>query len=76
MNALIATFKQMTWTARIGLLIILFYTFLALFGPLVAPFGETEIVDAIWTYPAPYAAVADVADHVAFYPDKAEITVG
>ncbi|MBD9500566.1 ABC transporter permease [Pseudomonas sp. PDM23] len=44
MNALIATFKQMTWTARIGLLIILFYTFLALFGPLVAPFGETEIV--------------------------------
>ena len=44
MNALIATFKQMTWTARIGLLIILLYAFLALFGPLVAPFGETEIV--------------------------------
>lgn len=36
--------------------------------------GDT-VEDAIWTYPAPYPAVADIAGHVAFYPDKAEITV-
>ena len=29
----------------------------------------------IWTYEQPYPAVADIAGHVAFYPDKAEITV-
>ncbi|MBV8928295.1 MAG: DUF427 domain-containing protein [Mycobacteriaceae bacterium] len=32
--------------------------------------------DAIWTYQNPYPAVAAIAGHVAFYPDKAEITVG
>jgi uncharacterized protein (DUF427 family) len=31
--------------------------------------------DAIWTYERPYRAVAAIAGHVAFYPDKAEITV-
>ncbi|KAA1249783.1 DUF427 domain-containing protein [Mycobacterium simiae] len=31
--------------------------------------------DAIWTYEQPYPAVAAIAGHVAFYPDKAEITV-
>ena len=31
--------------------------------------------DAIWTYKQPYPAVAAIADHVAFYPDKADITV-
>ena len=31
--------------------------------------------DVIWTYEQPYAAVADIAGHVAFYPDKADITV-
>ena len=30
--------------------------------------------DAIWTYEQPYPAVADIAGHVAFYPDKADIT--
>ena len=37
--------------------------------------GET-VEDAIWTYEQPYDAVADIAGHVAFYPDKAEISVG
>ena len=37
--------------------------------------GET-IEDAIWTYEQPYPAVAAIAGHVAFYPDKAEVTVG
>lgn len=31
--------------------------------------------DAIWTYRTPNPAVAQIAGHVAFYPDKAEITV-
>ncbi|GAC1400184.1 MAG: DUF427 domain-containing protein [Mycobacterium sp.] len=31
--------------------------------------------DAIWTYREPYPAVAAIAGHVAFYPDKADITV-
>ena len=36
--------------------------------------GET-VEDAIWTYEQPYPAVADIAGHVAFYADKADIAV-
>ncbi len=36
--------------------------------------GDT-VDDAIWTYVDPYPAVADIAGHVAFYPDKADINV-
>ena len=36
--------------------------------------GHT-VDDAIWTYEQPYPAVAAIAGHVAFYPDKAEISV-
>jgi uncharacterized protein (DUF427 family) len=36
--------------------------------------GET-VDDAIWTYEKPYPAVGRIAGHVAFYPDKADITV-
>lgn len=36
--------------------------------------GDT-VEDAIWTYEHPYPAVAAIAGHVAFYPDKAEISV-
>ncbi len=36
--------------------------------------GDT-VEDAIWTYQQPYPAVADIAGHVAFYPNKAEISV-
>ncbi|HZA11511.1 DUF427 domain-containing protein [Mycobacterium sp.] len=36
--------------------------------------GDT-VDDVIWTYEKPYPAVAAIAGHVAFYPDKAEITV-
>jgi uncharacterized protein (DUF427 family) len=35
----------------------------------------TTVDDAIWTYEQPYPAVAAIAGHVAFYPDKAEVTV-
>jgi uncharacterized protein (DUF427 family) len=30
----------------------------------------------IWTYEQPYDAVAEIKDHVAFYPNKVEISVG
>jgi uncharacterized protein (DUF427 family) len=38
--------------------------------------GAAELTDAVWTYDNPYPAVAEIATHVAFYPDKVEITVG
>jgi uncharacterized protein (DUF427 family) len=38
--------------------------------------GGQTIDDAIWTYEKPYPAVAQIAGHVAFYPDKADISVG
>ena len=34
--------------------------------------GDT-VEDVIWTYEQPYPAVGDIAGHVAFYPDKADI---
>ncbi|HWM07267.1 MAG TPA: DUF427 domain-containing protein [Actinophytocola sp.] len=36
---------------------------------------EGELTDVIWTYRTPYEPVAPIADHVAFYPNKVEITV-
>ena len=36
--------------------------------------GGTE-ADVIWTYEHPYPSVAEIAGHVAFYPDRSEITV-
>lgn len=39
-----------------------------------SPDGGTE-TDLIWTYEHPYPSVAEIAGHVAFYPDRAEITV-
>jgi uncharacterized protein (DUF427 family) len=38
------------------------------------PDGSKE-TDVIWTYEHPYPSVADIGGHVAFYPDRAEITV-
>ena len=34
-----------------------------------------DVKDAIWTYEQPYPAVADIAGKVAFYPDKAQISL-
>jgi uncharacterized protein (DUF427 family) len=40
------------------------------------PIGGERSVNAIWTYRDPYAAVTEIKDHVAFYPDHVdEITV-
>ncbi len=36
--------------------------------------GDT-VEDVIWTYEQPYPAVGDIAGHVAFYPDKADVVV-
>lgn len=36
--------------------------------------GDT-VEDVVWTYQRPYPAVADIAGHIAFYPDKADVTV-
>ena len=34
------------------------------------PAGGERSVDAIWTYEAPYDAVAEIKDYLAFYPDR------
>ncbi|MDE1991167.1 MAG: DUF427 domain-containing protein [Rhizobiaceae bacterium] len=34
------------------------------------PTGGERSVNAIWTYEAPYAAVTEIKDHLAFYPDR------
>ena len=36
--------------------------------------GDLE-ADLIWAYEHPYPSVAEIAGHVAFYPNRAEITV-
>jgi uncharacterized protein (DUF427 family) len=41
---------------------------------LALPDGPAE-ADIIWAYEEPYDAVAEIAGHVAFYPDRAEISV-
>nr|ABP43592.1 protein of unknown function DUF427 [Mycolicibacterium gilvum PYR-GCK] len=37
--------------------------------------GGSTVTDAVWTYREPYPAVAQIAGHVAFYPDKADVSV-
>ncbi len=36
------------------------------------PAGGDRSVNAVWTYEAPYAAVAAIKDHLAFYPDRVD----
>lgn len=36
--------------------------------------GRT-VSDAVWSYEQPFPAVAQIAGHVAFYPDRADISV-
>ena len=38
------------------------------------PDGQTE-TDLIWTYEQPYDAVAEIAGHVAFYANRAQISI-
>ena len=36
------------------------------------PAGGGRSIDAVWTYETPYAAVAGIKDHLAFYPDRVD----
>jgi uncharacterized protein (DUF427 family) len=36
------------------------------------PVGGERSVDAIWVYEDPHQAVAEIKDHVAFYPDRVD----
>ena len=42
---------------------------------LAVPDAEADLTDAVWTYPTPYDAVAEIAEHVAFYPDRVQVEV-
>lgn len=35
-----------------------------------------DIKDAVWYYEFPFDAVGEIADHVAFYADRVEVSVG
>ena len=37
--------------------------------------GDAVDVDAVWTYETPLQSVAAIKDHLAFYPDKVEMTL-
>lgn len=34
--------------------------------------GGDRTVNSVWSYEAPYAAVAEIKDHLAFYPDRVD----
>jgi len=36
------------------------------------PIGGERSVNAVWSYESPYAAVAQIGGHVAFYPDRVD----
>jgi uncharacterized protein (DUF427 family) len=36
------------------------------------PAGGERSIDAVWTYETPYPPVADIKDHLAFYPDRVD----
>ncbi|MBV8209027.1 MAG: DUF427 domain-containing protein [Burkholderiaceae bacterium] len=36
------------------------------------PAGGDRSVNAVWSYEAPYPAVAQIAEHLAFYPDRVD----
>jgi uncharacterized protein (DUF427 family) len=38
------------------------------------PGGEERGINAVWTYESPFPVVEAIRDHLAFYPDRVEIT--
>ena len=36
------------------------------------PSGGKQAINAVWTYEAPYDAVAAIKNHLAFYPDRVD----
>lgn len=37
--------------------------------------GGAELDDVVWSYERPHAAVAEIRDHLAFYPDRVDVEV-
>jgi uncharacterized protein (DUF427 family) len=37
------------------------------------PAGGERSANAIWSYEAPYDAVAEIKDHLSFYPDRVDV---
>jgi len=37
------------------------------------PAGGERSVNAVWSYESPYASVAEIKDHLAFYPDRVDL---
>ncbi len=48
MNSLAAIWHDLNLSARIGLFIVLFMAFCAMFAPWLAPYGQSEIVGDVW----------------------------
>ncbi len=48
MKQLIALWSDLNTSARIGLGIVMFFAFAAIFAPWLAPYGESEIVGDVW----------------------------
>ena len=46
MNATLKLLASAPWSARFGIVVILGYAFVAIFAPVLTPYGETEIVGA------------------------------
>jgi peptide/nickel transport system permease protein len=44
MNAILHELRKAPLTAKFGIAVVLFYIFVALFAPVLAPFGESEVV--------------------------------
>jgi peptide/nickel transport system permease protein len=44
MHDFVRLMKKSPWSARLGLLVIFFYVFIAVFAPILTPYGESEIV--------------------------------
>jgi len=40
------------------------------------PGDDERAANAVWSYEAPFPAVAEIRDHLAFYPDRVTIVVG
>jgi len=36
------------------------------------PVGGARSVNAVWTYEQPFASMAEIKDHLAFYPDRVD----
>jgi uncharacterized protein (DUF427 family) len=41
----------------------------------VDPATHQAVADAVWHYREPYAAVAEIADHIAFYTNRVDVNV-